>query len=103
MGQGFHFVSSPPTTTPGSDPGWSSLDCDIVGGMSLIGAFYYLRVVKFMYFDEPAVTTPLNASGELQIMLSINGIATALLGLMPGTLLKWCEGAMKVAFTAAAG
>ena len=68
--------------------------------MSLIGAFYYLRVVKFMYFDDPTDSTPINASGELQLMLSINGVAIALLGLMPGTLLKWCEGAMKVALTA---
>jgi NADH-quinone oxidoreductase subunit N len=66
--------------------------------MSLIGAFYYLRIVKFMYFDEPVDNTPLNVSGELQVMLSINGVAIALLGLMPGTLLKWCEGAMKTAF-----
>jgi len=66
--------------------------------MSLIGAFYYLRIVKFMYFDEPVDSTPLNISGELQVMLSINGIAIALLGLMPGTLLKWCDEAMKVAF-----
>ncbi|MDR2015899.1 MAG: NADH-quinone oxidoreductase subunit NuoN [Azoarcus sp.] len=66
--------------------------------MSLIGAFYYLRVVKFMYFDEPVDNTPLNASGELQVMLSLNGVAIALLGLMPGTLLKWCEGAMRAAF-----
>ncbi|MDR2880706.1 MAG: NADH:ubiquinone oxidoreductase subunit N, partial [Azoarcus sp.] len=67
--------------------------------MSLIGAFYYLRIVKFMYFDEPVDTTPLIASGELQVMLSLNGVAIALLGLMPGTLLQWCAGAMKVAFT----
>jgi NADH-quinone oxidoreductase subunit N len=65
--------------------------------MSLIGAFYYLRVVKFMYFDEPVDSTPLNVSGELQVMLSINGLAIAMLGLMPGTLLKWCESAMKTA------
>ena len=69
--------------------------------MSLIGAFYYLRVVKFMYFDEPADDTPLDASVELQVMLSINGAAIALLGLMPGSLLKWCEGAMRAAFTVA--
>ncbi|MCL1824843.1 MAG: NADH-quinone oxidoreductase subunit NuoN [Betaproteobacteria bacterium] len=71
--------------------------------MSLIGAFYYLRVVKFMYFDEPADSAPLNASGELLVMLSINGVAIALLGLMPGTLMQWCEGAMKVTFAAAVG
>ncbi|MCL2589986.1 MAG: NADH-quinone oxidoreductase subunit NuoN [Betaproteobacteria bacterium] len=67
--------------------------------MSLIGAFYYLRVVKFMYFDEPVNNTPLKASGELLVMLSLNGMAIALLGLMPGALLKWCAEAMKVAFT----
>ncbi|MCL1861374.1 MAG: NADH-quinone oxidoreductase subunit NuoN [Proteobacteria bacterium] len=71
--------------------------------MSLIGAFYYLRVVKFMYFDEPTDSAPIKASGELLVMLSINGVAIALLGLMPGTLMQWCEGAMKAAFTAAVG
>ncbi|MDR2207931.1 MAG: NADH-quinone oxidoreductase subunit NuoN [Azoarcus sp.] len=63
--------------------------------MSLIGAFYYLRIVKFMYFDEPTDNAPLKASGELQIMLSINGVAIALLGPMSGTLLEWCKSAMK--------
>jgi len=67
--------------------------------MSLIGAFYYLRVVKFMYFDDPVDDTPLDASVELQVMLSINGVSIAMLGLMPGTLLKWCEWAMRTAFT----
>jgi NADH-quinone oxidoreductase subunit N len=66
--------------------------------MSLIGAFYYLRIVKFMYFDEPVDSVPLKISGELQVMLSINGVAIALLGLMPGTLLQWCGSAMKTAF-----
>jgi len=68
--------------------------------MSLIGAFYYLRIVKFMYFDEPVDSTPLTASAELQVMLSVNGIAIALLGLMPGALLRWCEVGMKATFTA---
>ena len=63
--------------------------------MSVIGAFYYLRIVKFMYFDEPIDTAPLKASGELQVMLSINGVSIALLGFMPGTLLNWCSNAMR--------
>lgn len=71
--------------------------------MSVIGAFYYLRIVKLMYFDEPVVDTSLKASGELQLMLSINGVAIALLGLMPGTLLKCCEEAMKAAAFAVGG
>ncbi|MDR2925720.1 MAG: NADH-quinone oxidoreductase subunit NuoN [Azoarcus sp.] len=71
--------------------------------MSVVGAFYYLRVVKLMYFDEPIVNTSIKASSELQLMLSINGIAVALLGLMPGTLLKCCEEAMKAAAFAVGG
>ena len=63
--------------------------------MSVVGAFYYLRVVKLMYFDEPVDNAPIAASNELQIMLSINGVAIAVLGLMPGTLLSMCEQAVR--------
>ena len=59
--------------------------------MSLIGAFYYLRIVRFMYFDEPEDTAPLVAPVELQVMLSANGAAIAALGLMPGALLGLCK------------
>ncbi|MDR0702809.1 MAG: NADH-quinone oxidoreductase subunit NuoN [Azoarcus sp.] len=62
--------------------------------MSLIGAFYYLRIVKLMYFDEPSDNAPLVASPELQLMLSVNGVAIAALGLMPGTLLSLCRTAL---------
>ncbi|MDR1463193.1 MAG: NADH-quinone oxidoreductase subunit NuoN [Azoarcus sp.] len=62
--------------------------------MSLIGAFYYLRVVKLMYFDEPLDKTPIIASTELQVMLSVNGVAIVVLGLMPGTLLSLCRAAL---------
>jgi NADH-quinone oxidoreductase subunit N len=57
---------------------------------SLIGAFYYLRVVKVMWFDEPADTTAINTPLDMRVVMSVNGIAVVLLGVMPGTLLGAC-------------
>ncbi|MDR3214540.1 MAG: NADH-quinone oxidoreductase subunit NuoN [Azoarcus sp.] len=68
--------------------------------MSVIGAFYYLRVVKLMYFDEPTETAPIAASAEFQVMLSVNGIAIAVLGLMPGALLGLCRTALQASVIA---
>jgi len=62
--------------------------------MSLIGAFYYLRVVKVMYFDEPVDTAPLAVNGEMRVALSINGVAVLLLGIFPGWLLAACASAI---------
>jgi NADH-quinone oxidoreductase subunit N len=59
--------------------------------MSVIGAFYYLRIVKLMYFDEPEDATPLRAPAELRVMLSANGLAVAVLGIAPQALLTLCE------------
>lgn len=61
---------------------------------SLIGAFYYLRVVKIMYFDKAEETSPITASGELRWLLSANGIAIALLGLFPQYLMSLCAFAL---------
>jgi NADH-quinone oxidoreductase subunit N len=57
---------------------------------SLIGAFYYLRVVKVMWFDEPADTTAIVTPLDMRVVMSVNGIAVVLLGVMPGTLLGAC-------------
>ena len=57
---------------------------------SLIGAFYYLRVVKLMYFDEPLQTAPIEAPGDMRLALSINGLAVLLLGILPGPLMSVC-------------
>lgn len=57
---------------------------------SLIGAFYYLRVVKFMYFDPPTDTAPIVASSDMRFLLSVNGAAVVLLGLFPNTLVALC-------------
>ena len=58
--------------------------------LSLIGAFYYLRVVKVMYFDEPTDATPLVAGGEARALLSANAAAVLLLGILPGGLMALC-------------
>ena len=50
---------------------------------SLIGAFYYLRIVKVMYFDEPQDESPITASFDMKLVLSVNGLAVLFLGMMP--------------------
>jgi len=62
--------------------------------MSVIGAYYYLRIVKVMYFDEPTDTAPLRAPAELRVMLSANGLAIAVLGLLPQGLMSLCAYAL---------
>ena len=62
--------------------------------LSLIGAFYYLRIVKTMYFDEPIETAPIESNGEVRALLSLNGIAVLVFGLLPGGLLALCATAI---------
>lgn len=57
---------------------------------SLVGAYYYLRVVKVMYFDPPASLVPIEASMDVRILMSANGLAIALLGIFPQTLMSIC-------------
>jgi NADH-quinone oxidoreductase subunit N len=64
---------------------------------SLVGAFYYLRVVKVMYFDEPtaeALATPIAAAQDMRVALSLNGVMILVLGIVPQYLLALCTGAM---------
>ncbi len=60
--------------------------------MSLIGAFYYLRIVKVMYFDAPTAPNigPIAAPADASIVLSINGALILILGIMPGGLMTLC-------------
>jgi NADH-quinone oxidoreductase subunit N len=58
---------------------------------SLIGAFYYLRIVKLMFFDEPVDHSPLAPSASMGWVLSVNGIAMLVLGILPGGLMSLCE------------
>src|SRR6266567_466741 len=62
---------------------------------SLIGAFYYLRVVKLMYFDEPVDIAPIAARGDTRILLSVNGLALLMLGIFPQNLMGWCVLALR--------
>lgn len=54
---------------------------------SLVGAFYYLRVVKLMYFDEPADAGKITATLDVRVVLSLNGLAALAIGLWPGHLM----------------
>jgi len=62
--------------------------------MSLIGAFYYLRVVKVMYFDEPITATTVSAPMDVRAVLSVNGALVLLLGVVPGGLMSLCANAI---------
>ena len=57
---------------------------------SLVGAYYYLRVVKVMYFDPPVHTSRIEAPLDVKILMSANGLAVALLGIFPQTLMTLC-------------
>jgi NADH-quinone oxidoreductase subunit N len=57
---------------------------------SLIGAYYYLRVVKLMYFDDPIDRTPIEARADAQTLLSANGLLLLLLGILPQPLMGLC-------------
>ena len=57
---------------------------------SLVGAFYYLRVVKLMYFDDPVDKLPITARWDTRVLLSVNGLALLLLGVIPQSLMGWC-------------
>ena len=62
--------------------------------MSLIGAFYYLRVVKVMYFDAPITATTVSAPAEVRVVLTLNGALILVLGILPGGLMTLCAQAI---------
>lgn len=62
--------------------------------MSLIGAFYYLRIIKVMYFDAPTQTATIEAPLDVRAVLSVNGALVLILGLVPGGLMALCAQAM---------
>jgi NADH-quinone oxidoreductase subunit N len=63
---------------------------------SIIGAFYYLRVVKLMYFDQAEDAAPLHASLDMRVAMSANGLAMLALGVYPGALMALCAGAFSL-------
>lgn len=62
--------------------------------VSLIGAFYYLRVIKVMFFDEPSDQSMLNAPTDVRLVMSLNGAAVLIFGLLPGGLMALCAEAI---------
>ncbi|HJY41763.1 MAG TPA: NADH-quinone oxidoreductase subunit NuoN [Steroidobacteraceae bacterium] len=58
--------------------------------LSVVGAFYYLRVVKLMYFDDPTDSHAIEAGGTLRAVLSANGVAVLALGVFPSALIDLC-------------
>ncbi len=61
---------------------------------SLIGAFYYLRAIKMMYFDKSTETQPVSASADTHLIVSMNGLAMLAFGLLPAPLLDACLAAI---------
>ena len=61
---------------------------------SLVGAYYYLRVVKVMYFDQATDDTPIQTSLNVKLLMSTNGLAVALLGIFPQPLMSVCAFAL---------
>jgi NADH-quinone oxidoreductase subunit N len=61
---------------------------------SVIGAFYYLRVVKCIYFDKPEQSESISISRDVEIVISANGLLLIVLGLYPTALMTWCSTAL---------
>ncbi|MNN15101.1 NADH-quinone oxidoreductase subunit N [compost metagenome] len=99
----FSLAGIPPTV--GFYAKLAVLDAVVKAGMSwlavvavmfsLIGAFYYLRIVKLMYFDEPAGEEQLEATAGLRSMLTLNGAAVIVLGFFPAALMNLCYQAIR--------
>jgi NADH-quinone oxidoreductase subunit N len=67
--------------------------------LSFVAAYYYIRVVKVMYFDEPTDTTPITATTGASALLALNGAAVVVLGVLPGGLMALCRDAIVKALT----
>jgi NADH-quinone oxidoreductase subunit N len=73
-----------------ADAWWSVPLATVAVLLSVIGAFYYLRLVKLMYFDAPSDAAPIAPRGDVRIFLSLNGLAMLGLGIFPEQLLALC-------------
>ncbi|SEM89779.1 NADH dehydrogenase subunit N [Nitrosospira multiformis] len=63
--------------------------------LSLIGVFYYLRIVKLMYFDEPETDAVIAPKGDVKVLLSANGLAILAFGIFPQSLIALCTYAIQ--------
>ena len=81
---------------------WSVLREVVASGMtwlavvavlfSVVGLFYYLRVVRLMYFDSPEEKAPVSSLADMRVVVSVNALAILALGIYPGALLRLCAG-----------
>jgi len=60
--------------------------------LSVIGAYYYLRIIWMMYFEKPLDDAPIVATGDMQVALSANGLIILGLGMFPQALMVLCSG-----------
>ena len=58
---------------------------------SVVGAYYYLRIIWFMYFEEGDQKETITSSQEVKIVMSINGLLVLLIGLFPNWLMAFCQ------------
>jgi NADH-quinone oxidoreductase subunit N len=65
---------------------------------AVIGAYYYIRVVKVMYFEEPEYDTPIKYTKDMQLVISFSGISLLILGIIPGTLFTLCQSVFNATF-----
>jgi NADH-quinone oxidoreductase subunit N len=62
---------------------------------SLVGAYYYLRIVKLMYFDDPKDAAPFAGHSDMRLLLSVNGLALLVIGIIPQPLMSICFQSIK--------
>jgi NADH-quinone oxidoreductase subunit N len=58
---------------------------------AIIGAYYYINVVKVMYFEDPKENQSFKFSSDLRVAISVSGIAVLYLGIMPSMLITLCR------------
>jgi NADH-quinone oxidoreductase subunit N len=63
---------------------------------SLVGAYYYLRLVKLMYFDAPVDTAPIAPRMDVRVLLSLNGLFMLVFGIFPERLMWLCSYSIQV-------
>jgi NADH-quinone oxidoreductase subunit N len=88
---GFHAKLAVLRAAVGADLVWLAVVAVL---FSVIGAFYYLRVIKLMYFDAVQGDAMVRQDFDMRLVMSLNGLAVLGLGLYPGILMMWCIAAI---------
>jgi NADH-quinone oxidoreductase subunit N len=88
---GFYAKLSVLQAVVGADLTWLAVTAVV---FSIIGAFYYLRIIKLMYFDKAEDNSPLESTTDMKVVLSANALAILALGFFPSGLLALCAAAL---------